>query len=443
MTAVNSKLRAIAYLLILGASFVDPASAQTLQEVLRIAYDTNPTIQAERARQGATSEATAQAWADLLPSIVASGSYEKIDNNQTIDASIFDPTDPGPTPVPNSVQLSTLAAQVEGELVIFDGLRNVNALRQASARVRAGGAQLAATEQDVLLRTATAFFDVVRDAAVYEANLNNVKVLVRQKDQAQLRFDVGEVTRTDVAQADARLAAARAQLTNVQAALNVSRVRFAQLVGDRPGSLESDPAMPDTPDSLLQAIEIGRNFSPRALSARAQEEASRKGVAIAKSAFSPSVSAVTSYRYADQPSNFVLDDETFSYGVRASVPIFLGGLRLSRVREAKSLHDADRRRIVEAERFVEAEIAQGWEQLVAARANIASAESQVAANDLALQGVRREAQLGARTTLDVLNAEQEALNAKVSLADAKRNAQVAVFSLLAAMGILVIDTPLN
>ncbi|MEO1015721.1 MAG: TolC family outer membrane protein [Pseudomonadota bacterium] len=419
--------------------FAGAAAAETLAEALRLAFETNPTIQAARAEQRATGELKSQAWADILPEITAGGSYQEIDNDQTIDASVFDPTDPGPTPVPNSVKLSTLTAQVQGELTVFDGFRNVNALRQAAARVKAGGAQLASVEQDVLLRTATAYFDVLRDTAVYEANLNNVEVLVRQLQEAQLRFEVGEVTRTDVAQAEARLAGARAQLTSSQAQLAVSRALLSELTGQAPGTLAGDPALPTAPETLEQARSLGRGYAPQILAAKANEKASRKGIAIAKSAFAPNVALTSSYQYAEEPSNFVLDDEQFAYGVRASIPIFQGGRNLSRVREARALNDADRRRIEEAERRVDAAIASAWEQLQAANANIASAEAQLAANDLALRGVRREAQLGARTTLDVLNAEQEFLNAEVALAGARRDARVALFQLLTSAGILTLD----
>ncbi|MEM1397320.1 MAG: TolC family protein, partial [Pseudomonadota bacterium] len=238
------------------------ANAETLAEVLKIAYDSNPTIAAERARLRATSESRAQAWADALPQITASGSFDEVSNDQTLDASIFNPDLPTPTPITNSVDLSTLSVQVQGELVLFNGLRNVNSIRQAASRVKVGGAQLASVEQDVLLQTATAYFDVVRDMAVYEANLNNVKVLVRQQEQVELRFDVGDVTRTDVAQSSARLAGARANLASAQAQLAVSRAQFKQFVGDAPGTLEEDPVLPTPPGGYEDTVTLARGIAP-------------------------------------------------------------------------------------------------------------------------------------------------------------------------------------
>lgn len=420
------------------AASVSPgaARAQTLEEALTMAYRSNPTIGAERARQQATKELKAQAWAGALPQVQASASYVENDDDQTINNASFG----GAGVTSRSFNLETKTAQISGEQPIFTGLRNFNAIRAAKARVKAGDAELALVEQDVLQRAAQAYFDVMRDMKVYEATKNNVDVLLRQKREAELRFEVGEVTKTDVAQADARLAQSRAQLTTAQARLAVSRASFAEIIGEAPATLEADPALPPAPVSLDEAQSIASQGSPAIIRAKMAEEASRRNVAVAKGAFSPTVSLTATYQYAEEPSSFVIKDEQFAYGVRATAPIFLGGLNISRVREANALHDADRRRIEEAERRATAAVTSAWEQLSAARANIVSATSQVEANSIALTGVRREAQLGVRTTLDVLDAEQEYLNAEVALANAERDARTATFQLLAAMGVLGPDT---
>ncbi|MEQ8936505.1 MAG: TolC family protein, partial [Amphiplicatus sp.] len=166
---------------------------------------------------------------------------------------------------------------------------------------------------------------------------------------------------------------------------------------------------------------------------------SRKQVAIAKGVFLPRVSLTAGYQYAEEPSSFTLSDEQFTYGARASVPIFQGGLNLSRVREAKALADSAEAGVEQAERRVGAQVTAAWEQLIAARTTITAARAQVDANRLALEGVRRESQLGARTTLDVLDAEQELLNAEVQLATAQRDERAAAFGLLAASGVLTLD----
>jgi outer membrane protein len=181
---------------------------------------------------------------------------------------------------------------------------------------------------------------------------------------------------------------------------------------------------------------LAKEFAPIAVAAREYETAARRQVAIAKGAFAPTISATAAYSHADEPNTFLSADESLSYGVRASVPIFRGGLNLSRVREARALADSAQERVLEAERRTEAEVLSAWESLQASRISIVAARAQVSANELALEGVRRESQLGARTTLDVLDAEQELLNARVSLANAERDEGVAVFGVLAAAGLL-------
>ncbi|MBB5519889.1 TolC family outer membrane protein [Amphiplicatus metriothermophilus] len=438
MNAKASGARAMggAAVLALGAIFIPGgAGAQSLEEALALAYRANPTIRAERARLRATQELKAQARAGALPQISAQGSYSRIDETQTINQAAFG----GTGAAARTFKLDTLSGQVTAEQPVFTGFRNLNAIRQAKARIRAGGAQLAATEQAVLRAVATAYFDVLRDRVVYDASRNQVEVLLRQLDETQARFRVGEVTRTDVSQAEARLARARADLASAQAQLAVSRASFAELVGQAPGELEDDPETPDLPESLDAAKALARSYAPAVVAAREQAEASRRQVAIARGALLPSVSLTASYQYAEEPSTFVLDDEQFVYGARASVPIFQGGLNHSRVREARALADSAREAVVEAERRAEAAVAAAWERLVAARIAIAAAEKQVAANRLALDGVRREAQLGTRTTLDVLDAEQELRDAVVALAGARRDERAAAFALLEAAGILTLD----
>ncbi len=419
---------------LLAATPAPAALAQSLEEALSAAYNSNPTIAAERARQRATQELTPQAAAGALPQITGGASYVKTDGSQTLNAAIFDPAATGTTT--QDFNLATTSYQISGEQQIFTGFRNYNAIRAARARVKAGAAELALTEQDVLSRAAGAYFDVVRDSEVFGANTNNVEVLTRQKREADLRFEVGEVTKTDVAQAEARLAQARANLTTAQARLAVSRASFVEIIGAQPGTLDENPVLPAVPATLDESLSISREGAPSIVRARMAERAQKRNLQVAKGQFSPTVSLTASYQFADEPSLFALEDEQFAYGARASVPIFLGGLNISRVREAKALHEQSRRQVEEAERRADAAVTGAFEQLQAARANILSAEAQVAASELALNGVRREAQLGVRTTLDVLDAEQEFLNARVSLANAERDARLGTFQLLAAMGAL-------
>jgi outer membrane protein len=426
-------LRNAAFLSLLAATLflgvtVGSAQAETLRDALSVAFQTNPTIRAERARLRATRETRAQAISAALPQISANGSYSRVDSSQVSNFS--------GQPVQRDTQFNPLTANLEAEQRIFTGLRDLNAIKQAGARIRAGGAQLASVEQQVLRDVAGVYFDVQLNIAIYELNNANVTVLLRQQEMAKARFDVGEITLTDVAQADARLAAARADMSNAQGTLAISRAAYARLVGQLPGDLEPVEGLPELPETIDDAQAIAAEFAPPLIMAREQSEISRRQVKIAKGALLPTVSLTASYQYADQPSSFISRDEQFAYGARASIPLFLGGDNYSRIREAKALHASDRSRVDEAERQVTESVTAAWQQLIVARAVIKSAEAASRANKLALRGVRQEALLGTRTTLDTLNAEQELLNSEVTLARAQRDAQTAAYAVLAAIGLL-------
>jgi outer membrane protein len=427
---------ALPSLLIFSAT-VPPASAQTLEEALSLAWRTNPLIAAERAQYRAVSEGVAQARAAGLPQITARADYTKVDIEQTVNAAVIG-GGTGASPS-RSFNLESRSAGIEGEQVIFAGLRNLNAIRQAKAWRKAGHARLVSVEQDTLVGAAEAYFDVVRDMQIVTATEGNLDVLAKEFEEATALFNVGEATKTDVAQTDARLALARAQLTDAQTALAVSRDRFAEIVGQFPETLDANPALPDTPADAEAAKALAREFAPALIEAQMQEEASRRALAVAKGQFSPTISATAGYRYAEEPSSFINEDEQFAYGIRVTAPIFLGGLNLSRTREARAVHDADESRVVAAERRVDAGVNAAWLRLQAAKAKIASAAKAIAANELALGGVRREAEVGSRTTLDVLDAEQEYLDAQVALASARRDEGAATFALLAAIGVLTAE----
>lgn len=405
-----------------------PAHAETLRDAMAVAYQTNPTVKSERARLRATGELKAQALAGLLPQISASGQIGRSVVSQSSTAG-------GPFDQQN-VPLDQISYSAQGEQLLFDGFRSIQALQQAAAQIDAAEAQLISIEQQLLSNVATVYYDVVRDMAVYDLNRSNVEVLLQQLEQAQVRFRVGEITRTDVAQADARLAGARANLTNASTQLAISRARYVQFVGQSPATLVGDTQLPAIPASLDDAKALALQVAPAVLIAKATERASDRAVKIAKGTFAPRITANADYQFAEEPSTFIGETDSYTYGLRASLPIFQGGVRFSQVRQAKATNESDRQRIIEAERQTTAQVVAAWEQLNAANATITSSQIQVNANTLALEGVRKEALVGSRSTLDVLNAELELLNSQVSLASAKRDSQVASYSLLASMGIL-------
>lgn len=411
------------------------ANAESLRDVLTVVHETSPILRAERKRQAALSEADNQAWANALPQVSAEAAIQKVDEELAFNSAVLGPAGAGV----QNFDLETKTYSVSAQQPIFTGLRNFNAIRQAKARIRAGEAQLAGVEQQVLRDTVAAYFDVVRDFEVFNVNAANVDVLIRQQRDADARFELGVVTRTDVLQAEARLAGARASLAQARARLSVSRARFKELVGAEPVDLEGALPPPPLPETMDEALAFAAEYAPQAIIAREREDASRRQVNIERGAFAPTVALTASYLHADEPSSFVTQDEQFVYGLRASIPIFQGGLRLSKTREARALNERDRANIMATERELEAGVAAAWEQVIEARSRIGAAEAQTAANRRALDGVRREADLGARTTLDVLNAEQELLNANVMLAAARRDEQVSAYTLLAVIGALSVD----
>lgn len=407
-----------------------PACGQTLDEVLAVVYETNPVIRAERARQEATSEAPKQARAAILPQISVDSSYSDSHNDQIVNSDLF-----GQVVDENrEFDLNPGIVAVSAQQTVFQGFRNINRIKQARARVRSGDAQLRITEQQVLLQAATVYFDVQRDMEIYQANKSNVDVLMEKLSQAEKQLRYGDITKTDVDQARARLAGATAELSEAQARLSTSRAGFERVLGDAPGTLQKVDSPPELPATEEEAQALALELAPLLQFVREQEAVSRRQIAIERGSFAPSISFNTYYKYSDEPNSFIVRDEEFSYGVRASIPIFNGGLNYSKTREAVALNKSDKSRIIAAERDVRASVSAAWNQLVAARARITAAETQVHANENALSGVRREAAAGVRTTLDVLNAEQETLNSKVALASARRDELVAAFTLLAAVG---------
>jgi len=428
MAAHRRQLAAFAASLSVSAlAFAAPAHAETLLEALSEAYQTNPTLRAERALQRATDENLSQAWANARPTVSGDVRFQRNDISRS--SPIFNAV--GGT----EVELNTVTAGVTGELPLFRGFRTYNEIKQAHAEIRAGVAELSAVEQEVMVEAVTAYMDVRRDEATLELRANNVAVLERQLEAANARFEVGDVTRTDVAQAEARVAGAKSNYAAAVAQLGSSRAVYAQIIGRSPGTLTAPPALPELPSSIEDALDTARERAPSLIAARAAEEASRRNVAINKGALLPEIRATASYQYSESQTFGGDESNVLAYGARATIPLYRGGAQYSRVRQARHLNSRDRILIADTDREVRARVVTAWERLHAAEAVITAAEQQVRSAEIAFDGVKEEAFLGARTTLDVLDAEQELLDARVSLVSARRDEYVASFNLLAAHGL--------
>jgi len=330
---------------------------------------------------------------------------------------------------------------------LFRGFRTVNSVRAADSQVLAERERLRNAEQQVLLNAVIAYMDVVRDEAVLRLNQNQVEVLQRQLEANRDRFEVGELTRTDVAQSEARLSLAISNRTAAEAALTASREAYRRVVGQLPGALDASPEIPPLPPTAEEAIAIALEQSPVLLAARYDEQAQRYNVAVNKGAVLPSVNASAGVTWRQNGFNRTQigntiptavngdrDQTIATVGATLTVPLYQSGSEYAAVRRAQQIQSQRVLQIASAERSVTESAQNAWEQLRTARSTIQSATEAVRANEIALEGVTQEQEVGSRTILDVLDAQQELLNARVQLVQAQRDQYVAAYTLLASMG---------
>ena len=338
-----------------------------------------------------------------------------------------------PTTISSTDWLTPHAGQLSIVQPIYQGGR-VNGLKaQARAGILAARQNLRSAEQNLLLAAATAYLDVMRDEEVAKIRRNNVRVLTQQKYAAQTRFDVGEGTRTDIAQADARMAAAEIGLANADASLAISRAAYVRYVGHIPMDLSAPPQF-IIPPNLEAALKRGRSNHPQLIAARYNENAAQSAIHVARSAGRPVLSLnATLQSSRENSANFPLS-ESVSIGAQLRIPIYQGGLNSSRVRAAKHVKTRTKFETRETELAVDQAVANLWAQVIAAERSLIASKKQVDAANIAFEGVELEQQVGTRDTLDVLNAEQEVLDARLSVVQAERNFNVATYQLLVNIG---------
>lgn len=414
-----------------AAALLGPGSAwaETLTDALVETYRTNPTLEAQRAALRATDEVVPQALSGWRPTVTLSSSYGKAKVN--VD----------PQTVLNSDRtLSPFSTALTVQQPLYRGGITTAQTRAAEAQVQAARALLTSTEQQVLLNTVTAYFDVLQNQALLRLQQNNVQVLERQLEAAEDRFRVGEITRTDVAQAEARLSLARANLIEAEGALVNSRAVYEQAVGRLPGNLETPDLPPNLPQAIEEAIEEALNINPQLQQAKFAELQSRHTIRATSGQLLPQVSLVGTAQRDDGTTNRDLTTDTLSVVAQVQVPLYESGQVYSQVRQARQLNNQDRIEIDGVRRDVIQNVTQAWENLQTARSTIQAQRAQIAANRIALDGVIQEAQVGTRTTLDVLNAEQELLESQVSLVQAERNEYVSAYALLSAIGRLTAES---
>jgi outer membrane protein len=400
------------------------ASADTLREALVSAYQANPTLTAQREALRATDATVAIARAAGRPQISATAGI----NRDLSRSGILETGGHGPT----------LSAGADLSVPLYTGGSVRNSVEAAKTRVEAGRATLRAVEGDVFVQTVAAYMDVIRDRAIVELNANNVKVLETNLEATRDRFQIGDLTRTDVAQSEARLQLGRSQLAVAQGQATASEATYRQVVGHQPGQLQPPPPLPPLPATDDEAVRIALANNPDLVAVSRQAIAAGYDVRVAEAGRLPTLSAVGSGTYVNELGgaigNFPSTGGQTTIGLSSHIPIFQGGLPAARIRQAQALQGQVQEQVVETERAVVSATRSAFARYQAAQKAIQSQTIAVQANELALEGARAEQSVGTRTVLDVLNAEQELLNSQVALVTAKREAYVAGFQLLNAMG---------
>lgn len=417
------------------ASWPLAAHGETLADAIALAYQSNPTLQAQRAAQRALDETYVQAQAGLRPQ----ASFQAVVTGNTNNSSVFGEFN---TTIPG--QSTTNTETITVTQPIYTGGRVASQLTAAEAQVLAGREGLRQTEQQVLENVIQAYVDVRRDQENEAIAQENVGLLRRQLDEARARFDVGEITRTDVAQTEASVAAAQAQLSSAQAQLASSRASYASVVGQNPGALAPEPPLDELlPPDVDKAFDAAERNNPQIRQADYTEQSSAAKVAQAKAQTRPSLGVQAQFGYSGGNIGLTNPYANLSHDLSISavfnMPLFTGGTTSSQIRQAAENNNVDRINIEATRRQVLLIVSQAWNQLLGARAGLVSNEEQVKAANIAFEGTRQEAQVGLRTTLDVLITEQNLSNAQLSLVNSRHDEYLAGAVLLAATGMLTLQ----
>jgi TolC family type I secretion outer membrane protein len=400
--------------------------AQTLEEALAQAYSSNPNLLAQRAALRAVDEGVPAALSGWRPTI-------------TLDANVgtrYQSNEAAATGRTNSENTTPANAGLNLSQPVWRGGATTAETEAAEDRVFAGRATLIDSEQQVLVAAATTYMNVVRDQSVVELNIKNEQVLERQLQATRDRFEVGEVTRTDVSQAEARLADAAASRIEVEGLLEISRASYESLVGSVPGML----TFPDRsraillPQSDVAARELALQQNPSIQRAGFDERAALHDISAAGASLLPQISVDGNLQRSWDPNTFFAESDNASLFANVTIPLYQSGAEFARIRELREIAVQRRRELDAVYRDVIETVEGNWERLETAQARIRAFKSSVTANEIALDGVQQEAAVGARTVLDVLDAEQELFDARVSLVRAQASEVIAAFELLSVVG---------
>lgn len=409
--------------LLTTAALAANANAATIFEAMGSAYTNNPTLQAQRAYLRAVDENVAIAKSGFRPTLALEGSYS--------DSHIHNEKQPV-TPDGYDESVSAVVSQP-----IFNGFSTWNTVKAADNTVKAEQSNLYNVEQQILLEASTAYLNVVRDESIVELQVNNEKLLKKRMEETKERFNVGEVTRTDVAQAEARYSQARSDRIAAEGNLAASKAIYVQVIGQEPDKLEEPVGIAEMfPKSMEEAISYARENNYGLKAAKSNLNASIYTVSANKGALLPQVNFEASAVRGQTRDLETQDPETnsFTWGVNMTVPLYDAGENRARIRQSKYQKWQAQEAVLEAEREMMSSVSSNWEYMVSNQAKIASVKDQIKAYAIALDGVQQEEALGNRTVLDVLDAYQYLLNSNVEEVEARRDYYVSGMQLLLSMG---------
>jgi outer membrane protein len=404
------------------------ASRETLSDAVQSALANNPTILGQRKARGVADETLEQAKAGFRPTLGLNGSYGTQDQDLGQTFSVGGQT----FPLNGRTERATVG--LEARQTLYAGGALTAQRKQAEAGVTGAEARLSGAEQQLILDVVTAFMDVRRAEEEVSIRETNVSELRTQVQAASDRFDVGEVTRTDVAQAQARHAGSEADYSAAKARLSAARAKFERLVGRPAIQLAEPPAPPQIPGTLEQAVALAMANNPQVLTAKANETAAEQAINVAKGQLRPKVGLVGSAGLQETYQDRTFRDTNVGLSAQVTIPIYQGGLAASKTRGARLQSDQARYDRMAVERAVTEQVTTTWSNLIAAREAITASQSRVTAAEIALEGAQQELSVGTRITLDVLDQERELLEARLGLVDSERQAYIATHQLLATTG---------
>jgi len=417
--------------LLMSHVMTTPVMADTIEAALIRAYQNNPQLNAQRASVRATDENVPQALSGYRPkvAVTASAGTQYTDSAQNTQiAGRVTTTSLAGVNAPRSVGATVTQT-------LFNGGQTGNRTRAAESQVSAAREGLRVLEQTVLFAAATIYMDFLRDSAIVEVQKSNVRVLEQTLKQTRDRFNVGEVTRTDVAQSEAQLAAGRTQLLTAESTLTTTRANFRRIIGNDPvGLAPGSPVDRFLPPTLTGAIDRGLLENPNVTAAMYGIDVSFLNVKVNEGALFPTVTLQGSVQQSYESTMATYRAFGASAVAQLTVPVYQGGAEYALIRQSKESLAQQRLNLEQVRDQTRATVAQAWGQLVAGKAQVSSAQAQVTASEIALNGVREEARVGQRTTLDVLNAQQALVNARVALVTAQHDRVVASYSVLNSIG---------